>query len=132
MSLSYKDGDIPIVGEYLELRDAVGMPRATPAAAAKGLSGGLHCILARDGARLVGLVRIVGDGGLSVSLTDLMVHPDWRGQGIGRGLMARAQAWCDDSLPRGCAVDAVARPGSFALYAETGFETRTAMVRPRG
>ncbi|QFU07470.1 Acetyltransferase (GNAT) family protein [Rhodobacteraceae bacterium THAF1] len=129
MSLSWKDGDIPIVGEYLELREAAGLPRATPAAAAKGLSGGLHCVTARDGARLVGILRIVGDGGLTVSLTDLAVHPDWRGQGIGRGLMQRAMAWCDDALPRGCAIGVVARPGSFALYTEAGFETRTAMER---
>lgn len=40
-----------------------------------------------DGERLVGLVNAIDDGGMTAYVHYLLVHPDYRGAGIGRKLM---------------------------------------------
>lgn len=44
---------------------------------------------ARDGDRLVGILRAVGDGETIMFLQDILVHPDYQRQGIGRNLIAK-------------------------------------------
>ena len=43
-----------------------------------------------DGQRLVGCVRALTDGYLFATVPELLVHPDYQRQGIGRELMRRA------------------------------------------
>ena len=47
-------------------------------------------------AELVGVVRVLDDGGLYASVWDLLVHPDWRGHGIATRLMEIALEACRD------------------------------------
>lgn len=126
-ALTWKEGDTPVVGEFLELRQACELGRLNAGAVAKGLSGSLHCVTVKSGARLVAMGRIVGDGGMAVTLVDLMVAPDMRGQGVGREVMERLVAWCRNELPRSCQVTAIPVPGSFSLYKHVGFEIRGGM-----
>lgn len=42
------------------------------------------------GRRLVGLVRVVGDGASIAYVQDLLVHPDWQRRGIGARLLRDA------------------------------------------
>ena len=129
MTPIWKEGDTPIVGEFLELRRLAGLPSRSPHAAARGLSAGLHCVIVREGPRLIGMGRVVGDGGLHAFVTDLAVDPGWQGQGLGRQILDRLVAWCESELPRGCTVSLLPEPGSFRLFAESGFEIRTGMER---
>ena len=43
-----------------------------------------------EGRRLVGLVRVVGDGASIAYVQDLLVHPDWQRRGIGARLLRDA------------------------------------------
>ena len=45
---------------------------------------------------LVGVGRVLDDGGLYASVWDLIVHPEWRGKGIGTSLVERALEECQD------------------------------------
>ena len=126
--LSWKAGDTPIVGEFLELHQACGLGRRNAAAAAKGLSGSLYCVTAKSGVRLVAMGRIVGDGGMAATLVDLLVAPDMRGQGIGRELVERLVAWCHEELPRSCVITAIPQPGSYSVYKSAGFEIAGGMA----
>lgn len=45
---------------------------------------------ARQDGRLVGLLRLVGDGAYILHVADLMVHPDCQGRGVGRQLVQMA------------------------------------------
>jgi GNAT superfamily N-acetyltransferase len=67
--------------------------------------------------RVVGVVRIVDDGGLYASLWDLLVHPDWRGRGIGHHLVALALEACADRR----LVAVVSTPMARGLFDELGF-----------
>lgn len=53
------------------------------------VAASLHVVTAWDSDRLVGLARIVGDGLTIVYLQDVLVHPDYHRQGIGRELFQR-------------------------------------------
>ncbi|ETX27111.1 GNAT family N-acetyltransferase [Roseivivax isoporae] len=128
MSLAWTDA-VPEVGEYLELRRLAGLPRPSPTAAAAGLRGTLHAVCARARGRLVGLGRIVGDGGCFVQVVDIAVDPDFRGQGIGTAILGRLLDWADTELPATCQVGMIADPGTFALCKRAGFEIRTGMAR---
>ncbi|TRD21715.1 GNAT family N-acetyltransferase [Palleronia caenipelagi] len=127
-ALKWSEGDVPIVGEYLELRNIAGMGKRSPQAAAKGLEHTLHVVTVRDGARLVGMGRVVGDGGTAVTITDIAVDPGWRRLGIATGILNRITDWCRAELPRTCFVSLIADPGAFALYHKAGFEMRTGMA----
>lgn len=47
-------------------------------------------VTAHQGARLVGFVNLIGDGGAHAVLLDTVVAPDVQRQGIGRDLVTRA------------------------------------------
>ena len=53
------------------------------------LSNSDALISAWDGGRLVGLGNAITDGHLVVYYPHLLVHPDYRGRGIGRAIMQR-------------------------------------------
>jgi GNAT superfamily N-acetyltransferase len=55
-------------------------------------------ITAWDGERLVGCVRLLSDGYLFSTVPEILVDPDYQGQGIGRELMERAYALAPSSL----------------------------------
>ncbi len=66
---------------------------------------------------LVGVVRLLDDGGLYASVWDLLVHPAWRRRGIGHRLMALALERCRDRR----LVALVSTPMARSLYANLGF-----------
>ena len=80
------------IDDVLHLYQAVGWTNYTnqPQMLAQALSHSLATYLARDGEKIVGLVRLVGDGFSSVFVQDLIVLPSYQRQGIGRSLMKEA------------------------------------------
>jgi ribosomal protein S18 acetylase RimI-like enzyme len=53
------------------------------------LEGAKHYLTAWDGERLIGLIRVVGDGVYIAYIQDVLVHPDYQRQGIGKYLMQK-------------------------------------------
>ena len=82
------------IDDVLPLYQAVGWTNYTnqPQMLEQALSHSLATYLARDGEKIVGLVRLVGDGFSSVFVQDLIVLPSYQRQGIGSALMKQALA----------------------------------------
>ena len=80
------------IDDVLHLYQAVGWTNYTnqPQMLVQALSHSLATYLAHDGEKIVGLVRLVGDGFSSVFVQDLIVLPSYQRQGIGRSLMKEA------------------------------------------
>jgi aralkylamine N-acetyltransferase len=70
---------------------------------------------------LIGVVRVLDDGGLYATVWDLLVHPDWRGRGIGTRLMGLALEGCRDRR----LVALVSTPAARRLYERLGFVTES-------
>ncbi|MFZ5851734.1 MAG: GNAT family N-acetyltransferase [Actinomycetota bacterium] len=85
----------------------------------EAVSRSCRWLAARDAGtgELLGLVRLLDDGGLHASLWDLLVRPDVRRQGIGRALAEAALAECADRR----LVVVVSTPEAVALFAALGF-----------
>src|SRR5690606_10699983 len=74
----------------------------------------LFWVTARRGGLLLGFVNVIGDGGAHAVLLDTCVHPDARGQGVGRSLVRLA---ADEAGHRGCRwLHADYEPGLVAFY----------------
>ena len=61
---------VPAVDEFCDLRIAAGLSAMDRTAAAAALPRSLHAVTIRDGERLIGMGRVVGDG-LHVQVTDI-------------------------------------------------------------
>jgi len=123
---------VPEAAEYVALRQLCGLTTGVASDAEGGLRASLYAITVRDGGRLIGMGRIVGDGGAFAQVTDIAVHPDWQRQGIAREVMTRLMAWCDANLPKGCFLSLIADPPADKLYEQFGFEYLVGMGRHIG
>lgn len=82
---------------------------------------GSFCFVVARGAdgRLVGMGRVISDGVSDAYIQDVVVLPEWRGRGVGRAIVERLVAFCQE---RGVGwVGLVGEPGTGPFYASLGF-----------
>jgi GNAT superfamily N-acetyltransferase len=119
----------PSVPQFRDLRGAAGLSRFTEETARISLANYLHGEWLYEGDELVGMGRLIGDGGCFAQVTDMAVHPRLQGQGWGGRIMSRLMAWADANLPAQCYISLIADNGAEKLYARHGFELRVGMSR---
>jgi GNAT superfamily N-acetyltransferase len=80
---------VPSVEEFLSLRDSVDMGARSLEGVRKGLGNELCGILlyVKDSEELVGMGRVVGDGGTVFHICDMVVKPEWQKKGGGTMIM---------------------------------------------
>ena len=90
--ISVRKQDVVKLEDVLHLYQAVGWTNYTnqPQMLEQALPHSLAVYLAFDGEKIVGLIRLVGDGFSSVFVQDLIVLPIYQRQGIGSALMKQA------------------------------------------
>lgn len=114
--------EVPEPGEYVALRLAAGLSERTLEAARLGLPGTIHAVCVRDGRRLIGMGRIIGDGGCNFEIVDIAVHPEYQRRGIGYRIMGALTEWLKENAPKSAYVCLIADGGAPALYEKFGFE----------
>ena len=113
--------EIPAVDEYLALRVAAGLSAMSPAGARIGLGASWCAVCVRVAGELVGMGRVVGDGGLFLFVVDIAVAPRWQRHGLGRRIM---QALMEQVHARACPftqVGLIADGTASVLYEQFGF-----------
>ena len=90
--ITIKKQEIVKLEDVLHLYQAVGWTNYTDQSEMleQALSHSLAMYLAFDGEKIVGLIRLIGDGFSSVLVQDLIVLPSYQCQGIGSALMKEA------------------------------------------
>ena len=111
----------PAVDDYLALRAAAGLSPFDALAAARGLAGSWAAVCVRDGDRLVGMGRVVGDDGCFFQIVDMAVHPSLQRQGLGRAIMQRLIDALVERAPASSFVSLLADPPGVDLYQQFGF-----------
>ena len=103
----------PAPAEYMALRMAAGLSPKTAEASERGLPNSLFAVCVRDANQLIGMGRVIGDGGCNFEIVDIAVHPDYQRQGLGSRIM---------ESPPSAYVCLIADEGAPALYQKFGFE----------
>lgn len=114
--------EVPGVDEFRKLRVAAGLSPRTAIAAQWGLEGSLHAVCVRDGGTLIGMGRVIGDGGCNYEIVDVAVHPDYQRQGYGFRIMEALMEYIHEQAPESAYVSLIADHGAPALYEKFGFE----------
>lgn len=114
------------VQEYCQLREAVqwfSLPREQAQA---GLDNTDFIAVCRDGGNIVGCARIFWDKGYIAYLSDVMVKPEYQGQGIGKTLVNECISYIDRQLKNGWRIKivVVAAKGKEQFYEKFGFQLR--------
>lgn len=86
------------VADYTMLRASAGWPEIPAKQAEVGLSNSFFLVTAKDGKNTVGMTRLISDGGYFAVVVDVVVLPEYQGQGIGREMMLRAICHIKDNM----------------------------------
>ncbi len=115
---------IPEVGEYNALRVSSGKGHAlADEMAYKALHGSLYVVsVYDDNNKLIGLGRVIGDGGVTFTVTDIMVDKEYQLQGIGDGIMDHVEEYLDSVTDEDSFIMLIARIPSDHLYMKHRFE----------
>ena len=111
---------LPTSEEFVALREAAGMTPRTLDAAERGLPNSCHGVTVVHDGEVIGMGRIVGDGATVFQLTDIAVHPDHQGQGLGTEITRALVDWLHENAPSSAYVNLVADVDGF--YERFGFE----------
>ena len=79
-----------------------------------------------DGKCPVGMVRVIGDGGMSFYIKDFAVIPSYQGKGVGKSLMAALERYVKECKPLDWAVslELISSKEAVYFYKKYGFEER--------
>lgn len=87
MEVEYLE-QIPIVEEYLLLKELGRLSPRSCKGAKIGLKNSYYCICVRNKQNeLVGMGRVIGDGGTTFQIVDIVTKPEYQKQGIGSNIM---------------------------------------------
>ena len=120
--ITIRKQEIVKLEDVLHLYQAVGWTNYTnqPQMLEQALPHSLAVYLAFDGEKIVGLIRLVGDGFSSVFVQDLIVLPSYQRQGIGRSLMKEALEDYKDAYQVQLVTEQTER--TLGFYRSMGFE----------
>jgi ribosomal protein S18 acetylase RimI-like enzyme len=114
--------EAPSAEEYVKLRVDAGLSPKDISAVKVGLSNSIHIVTFRDDTTLIGMGRIIGDGGCFYQIVDIAVDPSYQGKGIGKQIMEELTNFMDNNLPKGAYVSLIADIPADGLYKKYGFE----------
>jgi ribosomal protein S18 acetylase RimI-like enzyme len=117
----------PPLADYLHLRRAAGLTPPTEAQAVAGLHGAwaaCHVVHDESGA-VVGMGRVLGDGGWYFHVIDMAVLPEHQRRGLGDAILTALVGTVRDRAPGGAWVNLLADAPGRRLYERHGF-TQTA------
>lgn len=115
---------LPSAEEYNWLRDLVGWRQYRLEVIEKALPNTLYCVCAYWDMALVGMARVIGDGGMVYYIQDVIVIPGHQRQGIGTQMMDAIMAYIRRHASHNTIIGLMSAVGKEAFYQKYGFTTR--------
>lgn len=121
MSISYKN-EIPTIEELEELYQSVGWENYGNGLDKQQAYKNSLCVLcAREEGKLVGVVRVVGDGVSIIYVQDVIVHPKYQRNGIGKAMFQKMEMLFEDVYQKVLITDNLKERKDF--YKSLGYST---------
>ena len=115
---------LPSPAEYNHLRASVDWGTYESSVIESSLPRSLFCVCAVLDAKVVGMARVIGDGGLVYYVQDVIVLPEHQGQDIGTRLMDAIMAYLHTHTSPNSVIGLMAAKGKEPFYDKYGFITR--------
>ena len=111
---------------FIELYSSVGWEPPCREQIRIALQNSLASFTVLENGKPVGMVRLIGDGGMSFYIKDFAVHPDYQAKGAGKLLLHALEQFIRDSLAPGWAVslELISTKEALPFYRKMGFEER--------
>lgn len=87
---------VPSSEDYRRLRVAAGLSPRSAQGAAIGLPNTIFGVLVRKDGNVVGMGRVVGEGGMFFQVTDIAVEPEHQRRGLARRSSERSWNICSE------------------------------------
>ncbi|WNS41816.1 GNAT family N-acetyltransferase [Paenibacillus sp. MMS20-IR301] len=111
---------LPSVEQYLALRLEAGLSAMSAEGAAAGLPRSLFAVTLYAEDELIGMGRVVGDGGCFFQVTDIAVKPSCQGRGLGKIIMREIRGYLE-TVPEQSYTSLIADGEAARLYEQYGF-----------
>ncbi|WP_214761371.1 MULTISPECIES: GNAT family N-acetyltransferase [unclassified Exiguobacterium] len=114
--------ETPTPEEHQRLRVIAGMPKRSDSGTVKGLANTLYGVCLYKDDHMVGMGRVVGDGGMVFHLVDIVVDPECQGLGLGKLIMEHLMAWIMQEADETAIISLIADIPADGLYRQFGFD----------
>ena len=115
----------PTVQEYNNLRRSVEWPTYDEAVVSKALQNTFcSVVIEAENGEAIGMGRIIGDGAIYLHIQDVIVRPDFQGEGIGRLIMEELMRYVQRVGARNTNVGLMCSKGREPFYKSFGFTER--------
>lgn len=111
----------PPAEDYIHIRVTAGLSGRTIEAATIGLKNSLYAVHIKHGNEIIGIGRVIGDGGCFFEIVDVAVLPSHQGKGVGKMIMNSLMEWIKVNAPKSSYVSLIADQPSF--YPQFGFKS---------
>lgn len=83
--------------DFMRLRSITGLTPFSEDAVKRGLADTKFGLTVTFEEKVIGMGRVVGDGGCIYFICDIAVDPEHQGQGLGKQIMTRIDAWINQT-----------------------------------
>lgn len=120
----------PTPEEYRELCTAVDWQNVMNFdVAPEALKASLYSVVVHNPeGQIAGMARVVGDGFIYFYVQDVVIHPDFQGQGLGQALLWRVMDWIQKHAPEKAFVGLFSAQGKEDFYRKFGFENHDGLT----
>jgi len=115
---------VPSAEDYIKVRKVAGLSEKDLDAARVGLSNTVFGVCIENRGEVVGMGRIIGDGGLFFEVVDIAVVPEHQKKGLGHMIMDALMSWLRVNAPPTAFVSLIADKGLPGFYERYGFRVR--------
>ena len=123
----------PNIEDYISLRASTGLTPKTLQAATIGLANSLFAVQIAHSSSpdtVVGMGRIIGDGGCFFQVVDIAVQPAHQGKGFAKRIMKELKDWMNTNVPESGTVLLFADGRANELYKQFGFLETSGFTPP--
>ncbi len=117
--------EAPTQRAFRELRSLANWGEISEEQAREALRSSLAFACVYQDGQLVAMARLIGDGALFFYIQDVVVHPDFRGLGLGSMVMSSMEQSVQRLAAPGATVGLLAARGRESFYEKYGFTRRT-------